>query len=114
MPPVTKDRYVTQIRQSDVPHLKREAALGHPRPKRKMEVKTKKQLIQFPERDLHPHVVLLGAGASRAAFPNGDRSGKSIPLMNDLVDVLGLRTLVGQTGQGIANKTDFERLRLSW
>ena len=108
MPQVTKDRYLTQIGQSDIPRLKPEAALSYLRPKTRMEVKTKKQLIQFPERDLHPHVVLLGAGASLAAFPNGDRSGKRIPLMNDLVDVLGLKALVRQTRQGFANKTDFE------
>lgn len=39
-----------------------------------------------------PHVVLLGAGASRAAFPHGDRNGRALPLMDDLVDVLDLRS----------------------
>ncbi|MEO7932963.1 MAG: hypothetical protein ABIT76_07385 [Chthoniobacterales bacterium] len=38
-----------------------------------------------------PHVVILGAGASRAAFPNGDRYGTKLPVMKDFVDVLGLR-----------------------
>ena len=38
-----------------------------------------------------PHIVVLGAGASRATCPNGDKNGKKIPLMNDLVDVLNLR-----------------------
>lgn len=37
-----------------------------------------------------PHVVILGAGASRAAFLDGDRNGQRLPLMNDLVKVLGL------------------------
>ena len=69
MPRVTKDRYVTQIGQSDVPHLKPEAALDRLRPKTEMELKTKKQLIQSPEDGLRPHVLLLGAGTSRAAFP---------------------------------------------
>ena len=36
-----------------------------------------------------PHVVLLGAGASRAAFPMGDKNGRKLPLMNELPDVLG-------------------------
>lgn len=36
------------------------------------------------------HTVILGAGASRAAFPQGDANGKRLPLMNDLVDVVGL------------------------
>jgi hypothetical protein len=45
-----------------------------------------------------PHVVILGAGASRAAFPNGDREGRRIPLMNDFVDVLGLRPILLEAG----------------
>ena len=39
---------------------------------------------------VHPHLVLVGAGASRAAFPDGDANGRSLPLMNDIVDLLGL------------------------
>jgi hypothetical protein len=35
-----------------------------------------------------PHVVLLGAGASRAAFPDGDRNGKRLPLMSDFFDTV--------------------------
>ena len=38
-----------------------------------------------------PHVVILGAGASRAACPNGDANGKKLPLMSDFVDCLNLR-----------------------
>jgi len=38
-----------------------------------------------------PHVVILGAGASRATCPTGDARGKILPLMTDLVDVLELR-----------------------
>lgn len=41
-----------------------------------------------------PHVVVCGAGASRAATPNGDASGRRLPLMNDLVSVLGLGPLL--------------------
>jgi len=41
-----------------------------------------------------PHVVVLGAGASRAACLSGDAEGRRLPLMADLVDVLGLRSLV--------------------
>lgn len=36
-----------------------------------------------------PHVVILGAGASKAAFLNGDKNGKLIPLLDDLPDILG-------------------------
>lgn len=35
-----------------------------------------------------PHVVLLGAGASRAAFPEGERSGFRLPLMADFSDIV--------------------------
>lgn len=37
-----------------------------------------------------PHVVLLGAGASCAAIPNGDKYGKRISAMNGFIDALGL------------------------
>lgn len=37
-----------------------------------------------------PHVVILGAGASLQAFPNGDKNGKKLPLMCDLVKTVGL------------------------
>ena len=46
-----------------------------------------------PRPPLGPHVVLLGAGASRAAFPNGDKAGRSLPLMDDLVAILDLRSV---------------------
>ena len=35
-----------------------------------------------------PHVVLLGAGASRAAFPDGDANGCQLPLMMDFADIV--------------------------
>ncbi len=37
-----------------------------------------------------PHVVILGAGASLAAFPNGDANGISLPLMYNFIKKLGL------------------------
>lgn len=45
-----------------------------------------------------PHVVLLGAGASRAACPTGDANGKLLPLMADFVDVLGRNPLLMKFG----------------
>lgn len=39
-----------------------------------------------------PHVVVLGAGASLATCPLGDKNGKILPLMQNLVDVVGLRS----------------------
>ena len=37
-----------------------------------------------------PHVVLLGAGTSCAAIPNGDRNGKKISAMNGFIQKLSL------------------------
>ena len=45
-----------------------------------------------------PHVLLLGAGASFAAFPKGDKNGLKLPLMNNLVEVLGLEPLIDKHG----------------
>jgi len=47
---------------------------------------------------LAPHVVVLGAGATLAAFPNGDRNGKRLPLMRNLVEVLGLEPTLKKYG----------------
>ena len=41
-----------------------------------------------------PHVVILGAGASLAAFPKGDRNGRSLPLIKNFVEVVGLLSLL--------------------
>lgn len=56
-----------------------------------------------------PHVVILGAGASRAAFLNGDKNGVILPLMDDFVNVLGLADLVSKTGISFEN-TNFEKV----
>ena len=56
-----------------------------------------------------PHVVLLGAGASLAAFPQGDANGRRLPLMRDLVDVVGLRGLLVANGVRDDHE-DFEAL----
>lgn len=41
-----------------------------------------------------PHLVILGAGASRAAFPTGDRNGNKLPVMNELVEIVGLESVL--------------------
>jgi hypothetical protein len=41
-----------------------------------------------------PHVVILGAGASLAAMPNGDKNGYKLPLMNNIIDTLGLKPIL--------------------
>lgn len=49
---------------------------------------SKEDLRTKPENNPAPHVVILGAGASRAAFPDGDFFGQPIPLMNNLPKIL--------------------------
>jgi len=56
-----------------------------------------------------PHVVILGAGASLAAFPDGDTHGRRLPLMRDLVDTIGLKPLLNQYGV-TSGYEDFESL----
>lgn len=41
-----------------------------------------------------PHVVLLGAGASRAAFPNGERNGRRLPTMADFLEIVPIREVL--------------------
>lgn len=43
-----------------------------------------------------PHVVILGAGASCAAIPNGDKNGKRISAMNGFIDKLGLTDIISK------------------
>ena len=68
---------------------------------------TRRQLIEGP-RDLRPHIVLLGAGASRAAFPNGDATGRPLPVMTDLVEIVGLQPLIEKAGRKYAKERNFE------
>jgi len=41
-----------------------------------------------------PHVVILGAGASCAAIPNGDKNGRKISAMNGFIQKLGLIEII--------------------
>lgn len=41
-----------------------------------------------------PHVVILGAGASRACCLNGDKNGKVLPVMNDFYELVDLNHLI--------------------
>ena len=56
-----------------------------------------------------PHVLILGAGASLAAFPDGDANGRVPPLMRNLAHVTGLQPLLED--RGVAGPfDDFESL----
>jgi hypothetical protein len=63
---------------------------------RTMKVSAEEEINQINMR--RPHVVILGAGASYAAFPNGDRNGRKLPLMNNFIETLGLENLIARTG----------------
>jgi hypothetical protein len=54
-----------------------------------------------------PHVVLLGAGASRAALPDGDRNGVPVPLLRDVARDLELFALFAEDLRELAG-SDFE------
>lgn len=56
-----------------------------------------------------PHVVILGAGASRQACPQGDANGQILPLMKDLIDVVGLGPILKEHGIRSACE-DFEAI----
>ena len=51
------------------------------------------QQIKFKDK-IAPHLVILGAGASRACVPNGDINQKQLPLMQDLVTITGLESIL--------------------
>src|SRR6266545_5673242 len=71
--------------------------------------------LEIPQAELskiivdRPHVVLLGAGASRAAFPQGDKNGVKLPLMCDLVEMLGLDGILDSFGIRYAGR-NFEEV----
>lgn len=45
---------------------------------------------------VRPHVVILGAGASLAVFPEGDKNGNKLPLMCNFVETMGLDSEFGE------------------
>lgn len=51
-----------------------------------------------------PHVVILGAGASCAAIPNGDKNGKRISAMSGFINKLGLSDIISKVS--INTKSD--------
>lgn len=61
-----------------------------------MEVSKEQEINQMQMG--RPHVVILGAGASYASFPNGDINGVKLPLMNNFVSTLEINDLLYQTG----------------
>lgn len=56
-----------------------------------------------------PHLVILGAGASLAALPEGDRFGNEVPLLNNLLEILNLNPLLYDYGIDVGDR-NFEEL----
>lgn len=46
-----------------------------------------------------PHVVILGAGASRACCPNGDKNGCALPVMADFITRVGIESVIEKAGK---------------
>ena len=55
-----------------------------------------------------PHVVILGAGSSKAAFPRGDPNGRVVPVMQQLIECLDLT--VSLKSAGFIDPTNFEAI----
>ena len=58
---------------------------------------TKSHLVNNPE-NFGRRVVILGAGACVAALPGGDAEGRILPTMDNLIEVLGLETVLERAG----------------
>ncbi|MGB7541572.1 MAG: hypothetical protein WBM28_06105, partial [Burkholderiales bacterium] len=56
---------------------------------------------------LAPHVAILGAGASIAAYKHWGSLGSPLPSMQDLIDVLELREEIASRGYSV-DGMDFE------
>lgn len=74
-----------------------------------MSIKLREELIKNTGIS-KPHIVLLGAGASRAAFPSGDVNKKIVPVMNDLINIPGLALILKESGIKIDPHVNFENL----
>ena len=69
---------------------------------------TKSQLVEKPE-NWGRHVFILGAGASVAAFPQGDANGRFLPTMDRLIEMLGLEPVLKRGGVENTNR-NFESI----
>jgi len=67
---------------------------------------TRDQEINYPWAG-KPHFVLLGAGASKAALPDGDKNGRDLPLLREVATDLNLAASFPDDLQELA-VTDFE------
>ena len=68
------------------------------------------QMIEiYPQR---PHLVILGAGASKDAMPDGDANGKPLPVMSEFISTLNLTDYIGRI-EGVPETNNIEDV-YSW
>ncbi|GMV29156.1 MAG: hypothetical protein AMXMBFR59_12810 [Rhodanobacteraceae bacterium] len=65
------------------------------------------ELVERPMA-LPPHVLLLGAGASCAAFPQGDAHGRRLPVMSNFVEHVGLLPILRDLAPQLADEPNIE------
>ena len=68
-----------------------------------------KIIENYPQR---PHLVILGAGASKDSMPNGDAEGRPLPVMNEFISTLGLTDYIGRI-EGVPKTDNIEDV-YSW
>jgi hypothetical protein len=61
------------------------------------KAKFDRKVVQEPFVE-RPHLVIPGAGATMAAFPNGDKNGRKLPLMRNIVEVCGIQRILNRHG----------------
>ena len=90
---------------ADIRHLRRQAIpMTQDTRARALQVNAERREVFM----FRPHVVILGAGASRAALANGDANGRILPLMANLLQVIpSIRGLLLEAGLEI-DDSDFE------
>ena len=65
-----------------------------------------KAIDNFPNR---PHLVILGAGASKDAMPDGDVRGKQLPVMKEFISTMGITEYVRRI-DGVPKTDDIEEV----
>ena len=68
-----------------------------------------KIIENYPQR---PHLVILGAGASKDATPDGDANGKPLPVMSEFISTLNLTDYIGRI-EGVPKTDNIEDV-YSW
>jgi hypothetical protein len=64
---------------------------------------TKSQLVDQPK-NCRRHVIILGAGASAHAFPDGDANGKKLPTMDNFIEILGFEPVLERASVKYKNR----------